>query len=119
VWPGGTMPGHIVSGYVNANTPGDLIFDKNDTLVSIQTLFTHAYVYACNAAKARCANMRIVNLKSRSLFGSLNKRNTNIQITDYANGAVDVYAYPSFAYLYSYSKGFMPGYSVEGIVQTH
>jgi hypothetical protein len=119
VWPGGAMPGHVVSGYVNQNTPGDLIFDKSDTLVSIQTRFTHAYVYTCSASKARCANTRTIGLKSGSVFGSLNARNTDIQITDYTNRAVDVYAYPSFAYQYSYSKGLMPGYSVEGIVQTH
>jgi hypothetical protein len=35
--PYGTMPGHAVSGYVNQNTPGGLIFDERDNLISIQT----------------------------------------------------------------------------------
>jgi hypothetical protein len=118
VWPHAKMPGRVASGYANANTPGDLIFDKSDTLVSIQTRFAHAYVYHCNAATAACTNTATFTLHGGSLFGALNARNTNVQITDYANGAVDVYAYPSFAYEYSYSRGFMPNYSVEGIVQT-
>ena len=118
VWPHGKMPGRVASGYVNANTPGDLIFDKNDTLVSVQTRFTHAYVYHCNAATAACTNSATFSLHGGSLFGALNARNTNVQISDYENGAVDVYAYPSFTYEYSYSRGFMPNYSVEGIVQT-
>ena len=119
VWPHGTMPARVVSGYVNQNTPGDLIFDRNDTLVSIQTLFTHAYVYRCNAKTASCTNTATHDLHGGSLYGSLNARNTNLQISDYSNGAVDVYAYPSFVYEYSYSRGFMPNYSVQGIVQTH
>jgi hypothetical protein len=118
VWPHGKMPGRVASGYVNANTPGDLIFDKNDTLVSIQTRFSHAYVYHCNAATAACTNAAIFTLHGTSLFGALDARNTNVQITDYGDGAVDVYAYPSFTYEYSYSRGFMPNYSVQGIVQT-
>ncbi|MGB8518934.1 MAG: hypothetical protein WCD38_02075 [Candidatus Tumulicola sp.] len=118
VWPRGKMPGHVVSGYVNQNTPGDLIFDKNDTLVSIQTLFTHAYIYRCSAKTASCSNIATFNLHGGSLYGALNPSNTNIQVTDYSKSAVDVYAYPSFAYEYSYSDGFMPGYSVQGIVQT-
>ena len=119
VWPGGAMPGHVVTGYVNQNTPGDLMFDNSDTLVSIQTLFTHAYVYRCSAAAATCTNLRTVSLRGGSLFGALNAKNTDMQITDYANGAVDVYAYPSLKYEYSYNEGFQPGYSVQGIAQTH
>ncbi len=119
VWPGGSMPGHPVSGYANQNTPGDLLFDRHDRLVSVQTLFSHVYTYRCDASKAACANTGIFALKGGSLFGALNAKNTNLQVTDYKNGSVDVYAYPSFAYEYSYSRGFMPNYSVEGIVQTH
>ncbi len=118
VWPGGSMPGHPVGGYVNQNTPGDLFFDRHDKLVSVQTLFNHVYTYRCDASKAACSNTGIFALKGGSLFGALNAKNTNVQVTDYANRSVDVYAYPSFAYEYSYNNGFMPNYSVEGIVQT-
>lgn len=118
VWLGGKMPGRLVTGYINENTPGALEFDNRDRLVSIQTLFFHAYRYRCSASRAACTNVGIFNLQAGSLFGALNARNTNIQVTDYANSSVDVYSYPGFAYRYSYERGFRPNYAVEGIVQT-
>jgi hypothetical protein len=119
VWPGGSMPGHVVTGYANQNTPGGLAFDRRDALVSVQTLFAHVYTYRCNASKAACINTGVFALQGGSLFGAFNAKNTNFQVTDYAHGSVDVYGYPSFAYQYSYNQGFMPNYSVVGIVQTH
>lgn len=117
VWPGGVMPGRVVTGYVNQNTPGGLLFDRQDRLISVQTLFTHVYTYRCSAAKATCRNTAIFSLQAASLFGALNARNTNFQATDYANDSVDVYAYPGFTYEYSYNRGLLPGYSVQGIAQ--
>lgn len=117
VWRGGQMPGRTVSGYANQNTPGGLTFDRHDTLVSIQSRFQHVYVYRCEAATASCTNTQTFTLKAASVFGALNAKNTNYQATDYAFDAIDVYAYPSFKYLYSYSNGLMPTYSVEGITQ--
>jgi hypothetical protein len=118
VWPGGQMPGRVVTGYVNQNTPGGLSFDKDNTLVSIQSRFLNVYVYRCQAATASCTNTQTFTLKAASVFGALNAKNTNYQATDYANDSVDVYAYPSFKYLYSYSNGLMSTYSLEGIAQS-
>ena len=117
VWPHGAMPGKRVKGYVNPNTPGDLEFDAAGRLLSLQTLFTHLYVYHCVASAATCKNTRIVNLHGGTLFGTLNAKNTDYQAADYSANAVDVYAYPSFKYEYSYSNGLMSGYSVQGIAQ--
>ena len=118
VWQNGAMPGHPVSGYVNQNTPGGLLFDDRDNLVSIQTRFGHAYTYRCSAAAASCTNTATFTLHAASLFGALNARNTDIQLTDYANDSVDVYAYPTFTYEYSYDAGLLKTSSVEGIAQT-
>lgn len=118
VWPGGAMPGKVVGGYVNQNTPGDLEFDKHGNLISLQSLFTHVYLYRCDATTASCTNTRVVNLKGGSLFGSLNARNTDYQVTGYESDEVDVYAYPSFEYKYSYNNGLRGDYSVQAIVQT-
>jgi hypothetical protein len=118
VWIGGAMPGRVVSGYVNQNTPGGLTFDQHDTLVSIQSRFNHVYVYRCDAASASCVNTKTVSLQAASIFGALNAKNTDYQATDYANDSVDVYAYPSFKYRYSYNAGLLSTYSVEGIAQT-
>lgn len=118
VWVGASMPGRVVGGYINPNAPGGLIFDRHDSLISVETIFPNAFLYSCNAATANCINTGIIRLHAGSAFGSLNAKNTGIQITDYSNDAVDVYAYPSFTYKYSYDNGLMSTYSVEGIVQT-
>jgi hypothetical protein len=118
VWVRAAMPGRVVSGYVNPNAPGGLIFDQHDNLISVETIFPFAFLYSCNAGTASCINTNTIQLHAGSAFGSLNARNTDIQITDYANDAVDVYAYPSFSYKYSYDNGLMSTYSVQGIVQT-
>ncbi len=118
VWVGATMPGRVVNGYDNQNTPGGLLFDRRNTLISVQTRFTHVYVYHCNAGTASCINAEILSLHGPTVFGTLNAKNTAFQATDYANDSVDVYAYPSFRYKYSYSNGLNQGDSVEGIVET-
>jgi hypothetical protein len=118
VWKAASMPGHRVSGYVNNNTPGGLLFDNNGNLVSVQTRFFHVYVYQCNAASASCTNTATFTLKGGSLFGALNAANTDIQVTDYPNTSVDVYTYPGFTYEYSYDRGLLQNYGIEGITQT-
>jgi hypothetical protein len=119
VWLGGSMPAHVASGYVNQNTPGDLSFDKRGTLVSLQSLFTHVYLYKCDATTASCTNTRIVQLKGGSLFGALDAKNTIFAATDYKGDAVDVYTYPGFKYKYSYDQGLLQGYSAQGIAVSH
>jgi hypothetical protein len=117
VWIAGSMPGVIMSGYANQNTPGDLMFDKRGRLVSLQTLFNHVYVYQCDASEAICFKPKTFTLKASSLFGSLNAAGTDFQATDYADDSVDVYSYPKLKYKYSYSNGLSPSYSVQGIAQ--
>ena len=118
VWVDASMPGRPVNGYVNQNTPGGLIFDRHGTLISVQSRFTKVYVYRCNAGTASCINEGILPLHGATIFGTLNSKNTQFQATDYANASVDVYAYPSFRYKYSYNNGLKQGDSVEGIVET-
>ena len=118
VWPSGKMPGKSVSGFVNSTTPGALLFDKQDRLVSIVTHFSFLFTYACDAKSAACTNTGEMLLQGASDFGALNRRNDEIQVTDEGNHCVDVYAYPSFQYEYSYNRGLVPGYAVVGIVQT-
>jgi hypothetical protein len=118
VWPKGKMPGKVVNGFVNSTTPGALLFDKQDRLVSIVSHFSFLFTYACDANSASCSNTGEIILQGASDFGALNRRNDEIQVTDEGNHCVDVYAYPSFQYEYSYNRGLVPGYAVVGIVQT-
>lgn len=117
VWFAGSPHGQIMSGYVNQNTPGDLMFDKRGRLVSLQTRFTHLYIYSCDPDEATCFKPRTVSLNAASLFGSLNAAGTELQVTDYANDSVDVYSYPHLKYKYSYSNGLSPHDSVQGIAR--
>jgi hypothetical protein len=118
VWRGGVMPGRAVSGYINSNAPGGILFDKHDRLISIMAPFATAYVYRCSAKRAACTNTGQGTLRGGSNFGALNARNNEIQVTDHTNASVDVYAYPSFTYKYSYHRGLVSGYAVMGITQT-
>ncbi len=118
IWPGGSMPGKTVNGYVNQNTPGDLAFDRSGNLLALQTLFPRVYIYQCDASAATCTNTKIVALRSGSLYGALNASNTDFQATDYEGNAVDVYSYPSFTFRYTYNRGLKQGYSAQGIAQT-
>jgi hypothetical protein len=118
VWPGASMPGKPVSGYVNQNTPGDLAFDQHATLISLRTLFPDVYLYRCVAATATCTNTKLIRLHSGSVFGAINASNTDYQVTEYPNNGVDVYSYPSFTFKYSYNRGLKQGFSTQGIAQT-
>jgi hypothetical protein len=118
VWLGGSMPGKPVSGYVNQNTPGDLEFDQQGTLVAHQTLFAHVYLYQCDAATATCTNTKTITLRTSALYGALNASNTDYEVTEYPNNAVDVYSYPAFTFKYKYNRGLKQGYSTQGIAQT-
>ena len=117
VWTSGSTHGQIMSGYVNQNTPGDLMFDRRGRLVSVQTRFLNIYIYQCDPYEAICFKPKTVKLKAASLFGSLNAANTDFQVTDYANDSVDVYSYPKLKYKYSYSNGLSSNSSVQGIAQ--
>lgn len=117
VWRHAKMPGQVVSGYVNQNTPGSLLFDNKGTLLSVQTRFIHLYEYRCDAAKASCSNTQTFTLQGGSLFGALNAKNTDFQATDYENDSVDVYTYPGLNYEYSYSNGLSKSASAQGITQ--
>jgi hypothetical protein len=107
----------VMNGYVNRNTPGDLMFDKRGRLVSLQTGFFKVYVYKCDVYEATCFKPKAFRLKAASLFGSLNAANTDFQATDYANDSVDVYSWPRLEYKYSYSRGLNASYGVQGIAQ--
>jgi hypothetical protein len=117
VWRRGSMPGHVVSGYSNTLSPGDIVFDKNDTLISIEAPFSTLTTFQCHARSAACAQTGSFPLHGASNFGALNAVNTDFQVADYRADAIDVYAYPTFDFQYSYDAGLKPGFSVVGVAQ--
>jgi hypothetical protein len=116
VWPGAKMPGHIVSGYVNTAKPGGIDFDKRDNLIAVDSVMVRTYT--CKARGATCTSTGSFPLQGTSLFGALNRSNTDFQVTDQEHGSVDVYAYPGFSYQYSYNRGSNGGLAPMGITQT-
>jgi hypothetical protein len=117
VWRRGSMPGHRVSGYSNALSPGDIVFDKHDTLISVEAPFATVTTFRCSARAALCAKAGAFPLRGGSNFGALNDANTDFQVADYRADAIDVYGYPTFTYRYSYDAGLKAGFSVLGVAQ--
>ncbi len=116
VWPHAKMPGHIVSGYVNTATPGGIQFDSDDNLIAVDSAVVRTYT--CSARRATCTSTGSFPLQGKSLFGALNQKNTDFQVTDQDHGSVDAYAYPGFSYQYSYNRGPNGGLNPTGITQT-
>jgi hypothetical protein len=111
LFSGGKMPGKPVKNFALVN-PGAPTFDKKDNLIvtddSNQTLNVYAPPYT--------GKPKAYPLKGSSPQCTLNKAQTNVACGDKTNAAVDVYAYPSGEYQYSFNKG-LSG-SVIGVVQS-
>jgi hypothetical protein len=111
VFAGGKMPAKNVKNFALGN-PGAPTFDKKDNLVitddSDQTLNVYAPPYT--------GKPKVFPLKGSSPQCSFNKAQTNLACGDKTNTSVDVYAYPSGKYLYSFNKGLSA--TVIGVVQS-
>jgi hypothetical protein len=118
VWPHGAMPGRMMSGYDGTAVPGDLSFDQHNRLISLDTEFLQVHTFKCAVRLAHCIKTGDVALHGKPFFGALNAANSNFQVTNSADNSIDVYAYPGFAYEYSYDRGLRAGYHPEGIAQT-
>jgi hypothetical protein len=114
VWRGGKMPGHIVTGNVDPDLTG-LDFANDGTLLMVDEFNPGVYTYACDAKAAKCRELDHWPLKYGGFFGKLDKANTQFQVANSGTGVVDVYAYPGFAYQYSYNNGLNPNDNVDGI----
>jgi hypothetical protein len=116
-WPGGTMPGKVVSGYIESGDPGDISFDRSGNLLALELDDPVVYTFSCSTQDASCTKTTTSSLQpSEPQYGALNARNSDFQVTD-GRGAVDVYAYPSFTYEYSYDRGPHGDLAAVGITQ--
>jgi hypothetical protein len=110
VFAGGKMPGKALKNFGLGN-PGAPTFDKKDNMIvsddSNQTLNVYAPPYT--------GKPKTYQLKGSSPQCSLNAAQNNVACGDKTNGSVDVYAYPSGKYQYSFNKGL--GGQVIGVVQ--
>lgn len=104
VWRGGKMPAHFVKGFRQTDSAG-LDFANDGTLISVDEFSATIYTYSCDANAASCDRLGSFRQMAAGFFGKLDKANTQFQIANEGNSTVDVYAYPGFAYQYSYNNG--------------
>jgi hypothetical protein len=114
VWRGGKMPGQVVRGYKNPYAAG-LDFANDGTLLSLDEFDPAVYTYSCDAQTASCRQLGRWRLQPSGYYGKLDKANLQFQVANQQTDQVDVYAYPGFAYQYSYSNGLGHQYNLVGI----
>ncbi len=110
-FPGGKAPGKALKLANTIGSPGVPVFDSHDNmLISDDTAVTED-IYAPPYTK----NPKTFPLKGHSPQCSLDKAQTTLACGDKTNTSVDIYAYPSGKYMYSFNKGLTP--TVIGIAQ--
>lgn len=102
-FPGGQMPGTVLSGIV-LGLPGAPQLDRHDNLIitdwNALTLNVYAPPYS--------GSPTVTPMQGLSLWCPLSHSEKRLSCADLGNGSVDVYAYPSGTYLYSYTNGLSP-----------
>lgn len=106
-FPGGRQKGSSVISGIGAF---GLEIDRKDNLIASE--FTSIDVYAPPYTGAPTLT---IPTKGTTFFVKLDAANQNLYVSDYTNGSVDVYAYPSGAYEYSITNGLTQAKIVYGI----
>lgn len=108
----GKMPGRLLIAVATAGIPGgSLLFDKNANLIVGEFSSAAVEIFAPPYG----GSPQTFPLKSTSWQCSLNRIETRLACADFGNGSVDVYAYPSIAYLYRITAGLLEVDTVVGV----
>jgi hypothetical protein len=101
-FPRGKMPGTLLSGIV-LGLPGAPQFDRSNNLIITDwnTYTQNVYAPPYNGSPA------VTPMQGLSLWCPLDRKETQLYCAD-LGGSVDVYAYPSGAYEYSFTNGLLP-----------
>jgi hypothetical protein len=99
----GQMPGKRLHD-VKIRVPGAPLFDRSDNLIVVNQLGS-AYVWA----PPYTGTPRKFHLKGYTVQCSFDRGETTLACGDYQNFTIDVYAYPSGTYLYSFNNGLGSG----------
>lgn len=111
-FPRGKMPGKIFTG-ITTSYPGAIVFDTNDNLVVVDLSAAIASVYAPPYSGPPT---KTFPLHGGPVLCNFSKRETKLYCADYKLGQVDVYAYPSGSYLYSWNNGLSPSLAPEDVL---
>ncbi len=104
-FPGGQQNGSTVLSPPGLNFPSGLEFDLKDNLIVTNYSNSGSPIISVYAPPYNAAPTLTIAEKGASLFVKLDYTNTNLYASDYTNGSVDVYAYPSGSYEYSITNG--------------
>jgi hypothetical protein len=108
----GKMPGRLLIAVATPGIPGGtLLFDRSANLIVDEFSSAAVEVFAPPYG----GSPRTFQLKGTSWQCSLNRIETRLACADFGNGSVDVYAYPSIAYLYSITAGLLKVDTVVGV----
>jgi hypothetical protein len=107
---GGRQSGHIVLNPPGLSSIQSLDFDRNDNLIANTGSTIMVYAAPYNAAP-----ILTITAKGVAFDCKVDKPNQYLYCSDYTNGSVDVYAYPSGAYAYSITNGLKQANVVWGI----
>lgn len=109
-FPHGKMPGQQLAG-VSLRLPGVPTFDSSNNLIIADwgnktiDVFAPPYTGAPTTSK----------VMGTSIWCALDRPEKHLYCGDAGQGAIDVYAYPGDAYLYSYTAGLSASALVTGI----
>ncbi|HLY01089.1 MAG TPA: hypothetical protein VKR56_01185 [Candidatus Cybelea sp.] len=98
----GQMPGTVLKATITPDFPGGVLIDRSNNLLFIDQSASAVLMYAPPYDAPAFSK---ISLKAAAVYCALNARQTRIYCLDYANGSVDVYAYPNGTYEYSYTNG--------------
>jgi hypothetical protein len=108
MFPGGEGPGQQIKDPL-LRTPGVPIVDKNDNILVPNGTSLHVFSPPYTSVSKKLA------VQGKTQDCSLNRSQNNLACADYGKDTIDMYAYPSLKYSYSFSKD-LPTY-IQGIAQ--
>jgi hypothetical protein len=111
-FPRGKMPGKIFTG-ITTSYPGGIVFDTNDNLVVVDIFAASASVYA---PPYDGPATKTFPLHGGPVLCNFSKSETKLYYADYKLSQVDVYAYPSGNYLYSWNNGLSASLAPEDVL---
>jgi len=110
-FPHGQMPGQIL--HITANTfIIGITFDDKQDLIAVDAGAGAVLVYAIPYRGAPTSSFAT---RGESVDGKLDSQSMHIYLSDLGQGTVDVFAFPTGTYLYSFNNGLSQANDVEGI----
>ena len=105
-FPAGRMPGIVLTATkIGSDWPGGVLIDNSGRLLQVDQTSKMLYVYdAIGSQPGTLTARRSIRLMGTSVFCAFWRGERRFSCLDYEHGSVDVYAYPSGTYAFSYTS---------------